>query len=277
MNGLVSYSDDSQSDNEIQHDVSLKRSPDQALEKAEGKNVNSKPQIIKRRAAPPKTTVRAHQPDERPAQHVGNAKSQPPRTASPSEPPQDELGEIRALLRPPDISGLPDWGIPPPSTAACDSGLEAKLAQFRSLKHDPVQPKHFNDALMASRAFRNPHLYAKLVEFVGADERATNIPPTVWNPADLRPEWYADQIADLQKKRNEERESAQSSSSNKRSKIDFTSSRQSGSSTTSTATASGSGNPYLQHHAGNPYASRQARGGETRKARLSEGVRGRWG
>ena len=47
---------------------------------------------------------------------------------------------------------------------------------------------------MASRAFRNPHLYAKLVEFVGADERATNFPPNVWGPADLRPEWYADQI-----------------------------------------------------------------------------------
>lgn len=47
---------------------------------------------------------------------------------------------------------------------------------------------------MASRAFRNPHIYAKLVEFVGADERATNIPPAVWNPTDLRPEWYADKI-----------------------------------------------------------------------------------
>lgn len=122
----------------MRQDVSLKRSRDQSPDSevifsllgiiakipAEGKAVNTKPQIIKRRAAPPKTTVRAHQRDELSLGHADDAKSQDTRTASPSLPPQNELAEIQALLRPPDSPGLSDWGIPPPSTGACDTALE---------------------------------------------------------------------------------------------------------------------------------------------------------
>lgn len=48
------------------------------------------------------------------------------------------------------------------------------LNKFHTLKRDPHNPKHFNDSLMSNRSFRNPHLYAKLVEFVDVDERASN-------------------------------------------------------------------------------------------------------
>ena len=74
------------------------------------------------------------------------------------------------------------------------TGLQAKLAQFAALKLDPQNPKHFNDSLMSNRSFRNPHLYAKLVEFVDVDERTTNFPPDIWNPDDVREEWFADRI-----------------------------------------------------------------------------------
>jgi len=47
---------------------------------------------------------------------------------------------------------------------------------------------------MSNRSFRNPHLYAKLVEFVDVDERATNFPSDIWNPFDVKPEWYAGQL-----------------------------------------------------------------------------------
>lgn len=47
---------------------------------------------------------------------------------------------------------------------------------------------------MANRSFRNPHLYAKLVEFVDVDERTTNFPPSVWNPNSMHNDWYADHI-----------------------------------------------------------------------------------
>ena len=103
-----------------------------------------------------------------------------------------------------------------PTHISSPHGLnQHKLAQFHALKRDPAQRRHFNDSLMASRAFRNPHLYAKLVEFVAADERATNFPRRAGDPfalvslADggatdsaidvdgdegLRPEWFVDNI-----------------------------------------------------------------------------------
>ncbi|KAI0322875.1 HCNGP-like protein-domain-containing protein [Amylostereum chailletii] len=138
------------------------------------------------------------------------------------KPNTDILVEVRKLLRPPPIPGIEDWGIPPPSNEPCDPTIETKLAQFHVLKRDPVQPKHFNDSLMSNRSFRNPHLYAKLVEFVDVDERTTNFPKDVWDPDDVREEWFVDRIAELQKQRSEEKESAQSSS--KRQKIEFASS-----------------------------------------------------
>ncbi|OCH87608.1 hypothetical protein OBBRIDRAFT_796054 [Obba rivulosa] len=106
----------------------------------------------------------------------------------------DELTRIRSLLRPPPIPGTEDWGIPPPSMDPPDPVIESKLVEFLRLKRDPANPKHFNDSLMSNRSFRNPHLYAKLVEFVDVDERATNFPKHIWDPDDVREEWFADRI-----------------------------------------------------------------------------------
>lgn len=50
---------------------------------------------------------------------------------------------------------------------------------------------------MSNRSFRNPHLYTKLVEFIDVDERVTNFPQDLWDPQDLRPEWFADRIGAL--------------------------------------------------------------------------------
>ncbi|KAI9463032.1 HCNGP-like protein-domain-containing protein [Russula earlei] len=157
----------------------------------------------------------------------------------------DDLMEIRDLLRPAPIPGVPDWGIPPASTEPCDPAIEAKLAQFHALKRDPDQPKHFNDSLMSNRSFRNPHLYAKLVEFVDVDERTTNFPKDIWDPHDVHQDWFADRIAAYQKARSEQQESAQSS--NKRARIEFASSTTSVPQRVS-GTRSDVNNPYLQHH-----------------------------
>ena len=73
---------------------------------------------------------------------------------------------------------------------------QTKLGQFMTLKRDPDNPKHFNDSLMSNRSFRNPHLYTRLVEFVDVDERATNFPKELWDPMDVRDEWYADRIGE---------------------------------------------------------------------------------
>lgn len=47
---------------------------------------------------------------------------------------------------------------------------------------------------MSNRSFRNPHLYAKLVEFVDVDERTTNFPKELWDPRDVQEDWFADRI-----------------------------------------------------------------------------------
>jgi len=189
-----------------------------------------KSQVVIRRPPPMKSHPRAHILDSL-AQDVqigdnaqASGSSRLSEDASPSgqhvaiDPP-DELTRLRSLLRPPPIPGLVDWGIPPQSIEPCDSAIEAKLAQFSALKRDPDNPKHFNDSLMSNRSFRNPHLYAKLVEFVDVDERTTNFPLEIWNPKDVQDEWFADRIAERQKARSEQQASAQSSG--KRSRIDF--------------------------------------------------------
>jgi len=47
---------------------------------------------------------------------------------------------------------------------------------------------------MSNRSFRNPHLYAKLVEFVDVDERTTNFPKELLDPRDVQEDWFADRI-----------------------------------------------------------------------------------
>ncbi|KAI0935131.1 hypothetical protein AcW1_009289 [Taiwanofungus camphoratus] len=121
----------------------------------------------------------------------------------------------------PDDKEMHDWGIPLESAEPCDPTIEAKLSQFLALKRDPVHPKHFNDSLMANRSFRNPHLYAKLVEFVDVDERTTNFPKHVWDPSDMRDEWFADRIAEHQKARSEQQAGTPNLGSSKRTQIDF--------------------------------------------------------
>jgi len=173
-----------------------------------------------------------------------------------TEKPSDELTRLRALLCPPPISGLIDWGIPPPSTEPCDPAIEAKLAQFNALKRDPHNPKHFNDSLMSNRSFRNPHLYAKLVEFVDVDERTTNFPLDIWNPKNMQDEWFADRIAERQKARSEQQAAAQSF--NKRSRIDFAKERPSGRSAREKDTLRKSQfEPYVS--SGHPYGDGKAK------------------
>ncbi|TFK17388.1 hypothetical protein FA15DRAFT_676093 [Coprinopsis marcescibilis] len=135
----------------------------------------------------------------------------------------DELAKLRALLRPPPIPGVQDWGIPAAPTHQPDPKLLEKLALFHSIKRRPANPQHFNDTLMANRDFRNPHIYANLVNWAGvSDERATNFPKELWDPHDVPPEWFADNIAEAQK-RKAEKDSA-SQAPGKRSHINFASS-----------------------------------------------------
>ncbi|KAI0657038.1 HCNGP-like protein-domain-containing protein [Cubamyces menziesii] len=255
MRGLVAYDDDPLSDHEDQPSTSRlpassstavtdngatasKSTPDLNARSAAtldhpprtaNSSSSSKPAIIIRRHAPAKPHLRTRIPED-PADEPGPSTAPTARSTSQEASTSavdtlyedDELARIRQLLRPPPIPGVEDWGIPPEPDAPCDETIKAKITQFLALKRDPVNPRHFNDSLMSNRAFRNPHLYAKLVEFVDVDERTINFPKQIWDPMDVKEEWYADRIAEAQKARSEATAVAQSSS--KRSHIDFASS-----------------------------------------------------
>ncbi|KAF9528648.1 HCNGP-like protein-domain-containing protein [Crepidotus variabilis] len=234
MNGLLAYADDL-SDSETRRAFSNVEHLNDNISKP-----SNKPSSDARR--PPKSQIiikklanshrlqnpRAHLP-EGPS---GDASSGEPNdlaqmSISPTAPTlsssneSTELSRLRELLRPPAVPELSDWGIPPDSSNKCDSSLQAKLSQFSTLKKDPINPKHFNDSLMSNRSFRNPHLYAKLVEFVDVNERVTNFPQDLWDPQNVKPEWFANRIAESQKERSERQSTAQAPG--KRSRIDFAS------------------------------------------------------
>ncbi|KAJ7636915.1 HCNGP-like protein-domain-containing protein [Roridomyces roridus] len=228
LHGLAAYNDDSESDSEDKASPPKANGndtkPKTSLNAPSDARKLPKSQIIIRR--PPKshqrTTIADDIIDAPKAEEEQAEASTSTAAASSSQQhisdPQDELTRIRALLKPPPIPGVEDWGIPPASTEPCDPAIQAKLAQFLSLKN-AVPPKHFNDSLMANRAFRNPHLYAKLVEFVDVDERTTNFPPELWDPNDVEDGWYADRLAETQKARSEQ----QTAAKEKRTQIAFTS------------------------------------------------------
>jgi hypothetical protein len=74
---------------------------------------------------------------------------------------------------------------------------------------------------MSNRSFRNPHLYAQLVDFIDVDERASNFPKDIWDPNDVQEDWFADHLAEEQKQRMEKQNAAPV----KRTHIDFTGGR----------------------------------------------------
>ncbi|EJC98169.1 HCNGP-domain-containing protein [Fomitiporia mediterranea MF3/22] len=206
------------------------------------------------------STADEEAPDPVPIASSSRATSPSPSHTS-SDKKVDELTRFRDLLRPPSIEGLGDWGIPPaPDDDDCDPALVAKLAQFHELKRDPTNPRHFNDSLMSNRSFRNPHLYAQLVNFVDVDECTTNFPPDIWDPTDVKEEWYAERIAEEQKK-SEEKQAA-NQTPGKRSRIDFTSSTSSSSRQASNYAKNGggvTGNKYLSSAADSARPNRQSR------------------
>ncbi|KAJ3509331.1 hypothetical protein NMY22_g16333 [Coprinellus aureogranulatus] len=177
--------------------------------------------------------------------------SPPPPELTPEEA---ELRRLRAVLRPKDIPGVKDWGIPPPPTGPVDEEVASKLATFLSLKTHPTSPKHFNDSLMSSAAFRNPHLYHNLVQWAGVDEKAMCFPKEVWDPkGELEGKgWDVEGLTELQKNRADKEKAVQK----KRSHIDFTSS-----SSSSAQLQGGGHNPYI---GGGGVASAKRPGGGAR-------------
>ncbi|GAA5842668.1 hypothetical protein JCM9279_003655 [Rhodotorula babjevae] len=145
---------------------------------------------------------------------------------------QRDQAEAERVAAPPDVKldTLAEFGIPPVPTGPCKPSVQAKLANFHALRQS--RNLHFNDSLHASKAFRNPRIYAKLVEFVDVDESGTGWDKEVWDPRGLGEGATAARIAVDQKARSEAK-AAQPAGS--RSSIAFTSSAAAPSTSSSSA------------------------------------------
>lgn len=86
---------------------------------------------------------------------------------------------------------------------------QARIEHFLSLRETGTR---FNEHLQHSKAFRNPHIYEKLVEFVELDEYSSNFPKEQFDPHGLGTD--IEGLLEAQKKVAEEKALAQQNRTN---------------------------------------------------------------
>lgn len=124
-----------------------------------------------------------------------------------------------AALAPKPIEGVDNWGIPNEPTTPCDPDREDKIAHFLSLR---AQGNRLNDHLQRNKAFRNPRIYTKLVEFAEVDEMGSNFEKHDFDPHGFPKDMYIDGILETQKRLAEEKVAQQQN----RSAVNFVQSSQ---------------------------------------------------
>ncbi|KAJ1674431.1 hypothetical protein EV182_003288, partial [Spiromyces aspiralis] len=110
------------------------------------------------------------------------------------------------LLEPRSIPAVPNWGIPDEPPGECDSDVQAKFEMWHARR---AEGAFFNDQLLKNKQFRNPNIYAKLVEHLGLEETGSNFDPAVFDPAGFPKGLYIDELIKEQHRLAERREAAQ--------------------------------------------------------------------
>ncbi|CAO3617620.1 unnamed protein product [Cunninghamella echinulata] len=109
---------------------------------------------------------------------------------------------LKNLLTPKTIDGIDNWSILPEPNTACDSERQEKIEHFLSLR----KSGHcLNEHLQRNKSFRNPRIYAKLVEFVDIDEIGSNFPKDQFDPKGFPASSYMDGILETQRQIAEEK------------------------------------------------------------------------
>ncbi|CAO3626241.1 unnamed protein product [Cunninghamella blakesleeana] len=112
---------------------------------------------------------------------------------------------LKDLLIPKPIDGIYNWGILPEPNTECDSEQQEKIEHFLSLRKSGHS---LNEHLQKNKSFRNPRIYAKLVEFVDIDELGSNFPKDQFDPKGFPSSSYIDGILDIQHQLAEEKAQA---------------------------------------------------------------------
>lgn len=97
-----------------------------------------------------------------------------------------------------------DDGLPPEPTNPCPKDLQDKITKL----YDQMQNGglDMNDVIQNRKAFRNPSIYEKLIDFCNLNEFGTNYPAEIYDPLKWGKESYYDELAKVQKAEMEKRE-----------------------------------------------------------------------
>ncbi|KAL0076755.1 HCNGP-like protein-domain-containing protein [Phycomyces blakesleeanus] len=114
----------------------------------------------------------------------------------------DRSRRLKALLAPKPIEGVVNWGIPPEPETEVEEDRAANIAHFLELR---ASGHKLNDHLQRNKSFRNPRIYAKLVEFVELDEIGSNFPKEYFDPHGFPKDAYIDGILETQRRLAEEK------------------------------------------------------------------------
>ncbi|MBW0549518.1 hypothetical protein O181_089233 [Austropuccinia psidii MF-1] len=106
--------------------------------------------------------------------------------------------------------------VPKTSMEGVNPDLLNKITRFKALRDQGI---FFNDNLIKNKSYRNPHIYAQLVQFLNIQETGTNFQSQVWDPLGFPKEAYSDSLRQHQQRLTEEKQNAQSNG--KRTAIEF--------------------------------------------------------
>ncbi|KAI8086526.1 HCNGP-like protein-domain-containing protein, partial [Halteromyces radiatus] len=165
---------------------------------------------------PTKPVSPSQKTDDRSIQQNHTDMPSTPETTLPTILASDRSTRLKTILTPAPIPGIDNWGIPSEPDDKVDPDRLEKIQHFLSLRQSGHR---LNDHLQRNKAFRNPRIYAKLVEFVDLDETGSNFPPDQFDPKGFPASSYIDGILETQRRLAEEK--AQQQQQQGRSQIAF--------------------------------------------------------
>lgn len=187
--GLVNYSDDEGSSS------SGDETPVDILQNIKKTKIESQPK--KPEATAPTTQLaKPALPSEVPGP--------PPSTSTASMLEHNK--RLMAALAAKQIPGVENWGIPNEPDTACDAERQERISHFLSLR---ASGHRLNDHLQHNKAFRNPRIYTKLVEFTEVDEIGSNFDKQEFDPHGFSADMHIDGILETQRKLAEEKAAQQ--------------------------------------------------------------------
>lgn len=123
-------------------------------------------------------------------------------TDSENEDDKDEAMEMASDSENQDADEVDD-DLPPEPSGKCPPEMEEKIKNFFSKIEAGVD---LNKKLQCNKAFRNPSIYEKLIEFCNVNELGTNYPPNMYDPFRWGKESFYDELGKVQKAEMDKRE-----------------------------------------------------------------------